>query len=112
MAGSRYEEIWVESPDGQLMCALVNRDSGWLMYLRKKGDAGFSSRNPLYSGPASATIEYILSNGQRDEYPASWVLPVVEVERALAYFREHHRPPPFVTWNNDSGDGSAITAAA
>lgn len=108
MAESKYKEI---SPDGQLMCALVNGDSGWLMYLREEGDAGFSSRNPNYSGPAGATIEFILSNGQRDEYPTSWALPVADVERALAYFREHNRPPPFIAWNNDSGDGSTIPSA-
>jgi hypothetical protein len=107
MAGP-FSETWVESPDGQALCALVNGDRGWLMYLRHDGDAGFSSRDPDYAGPADAEVEYRLSNGQRDSYPASWALPVAEVRRALAYFEEHNRPPPFVTWHNDSGDGAAI----
>lgn len=83
MVDSRYEEIWAKSPDGQSLYALVNGNVGWLMYLRKYGDAGFSSRNPNYSGPEDATIEYFLSNGQRDEHPASWALPILEIQRVL-----------------------------
>ena len=112
MGESRYREIWEKSPDGQSLCALTNGEVGWLMYLRKSGDAGFSSRNPDYSGPENATIEYFLSNGQRDEFPASWALPILEILRALEYFRENNRPPPFVTWYNDSGDGWTISSGA
>ncbi len=110
MADRPHQEIWLEAPDGQVLAALVNGERGWLMYLRHPGDTGFSSRNPHYAGPAAATVEYILSNGQRDTYPAAWALPRAEVERALAWFRERHLPPPFITWHNDSGDGAAISA--
>jgi hypothetical protein len=109
---SRYREIWVELPDGQSLCVLINDDIGWLMYLRCKGDAGFSSRNLDYSGPPHATVEYRLSNGQRDEYPASWALPLSEVERALAFFRANQRLPPFIHWHNDAGDGATSPTAA
>jgi hypothetical protein len=71
------------------------------MYLREEGDSGFSSRNPSYDGPPNATIEYRLSNGQQDFYPASWALPLDEVERALNYFDEEHKQPPFITWHED-----------
>ncbi len=90
------------------MCALTNGGLGWLMYLREEGDAGFSSRNPDYAGPPDAEIEYELSNGQHDLYPASWALPVSEINRALEYFRQEQRPPGFITWRNDSGDGATI----
>jgi hypothetical protein len=112
MNSGRYHEVWARAPDGQSLCALINGDLGWLMYLRQPGDAGFSSRNPNYSGPENATIEYVLSNGQRDEYPASWALPTLEVHRAMKYFRENNQPPPFIHWHNDSGDGSTIPGAA
>ena len=78
------------------------------MYLRENGDAGFSSQNPNYSGPADATIEYRLSNGQQDEYPASWALSVAEIERALNFFQKEHKPPTFIHWHNDSGDGTVL----
>jgi hypothetical protein len=104
MSDQQYEEIWADTPDGQSMCALINGDRGWLMYLRENGDAGFSSRNPNYAGPENSVIEYVLSNGQRDEYPASWALPKADVLRALEFFRREGRPPPFVLWHNDSRD--------
>jgi hypothetical protein len=98
---SPYEDVRVESPDGQVLYALINNDRGWLMYLRQDGDSGFSSRNPAYDGPPDAKIEYLLNNGQEDLYPASWALPIAEVRRALEYFEREHRRPPFVTWHED-----------
>jgi hypothetical protein len=109
---TKFEEVWVHTPGGQMLCALINGDLGWLMYLRGEGDAGFSSRNPSYSGSPNAQIEYFLSNGQRDEYPASWALPIAEVRRALDYFQREQEPPPFITWHNDSGDGVVIGESA
>jgi hypothetical protein len=85
------------------LAALLNRDIGWLMYLRHdEGDAGFSSRNPAFGGSDSAMIEYQLSNGQHDEYPASWALPAKEIMRALEHFIEHQGDrAPFVCWHAD-----------
>jgi hypothetical protein len=103
-----FREVWVELPDGQSMCALINGEVGWLMYLRYNGDAGFSSRNPAYGGDTSRMIEYVLSNGQRDEYPASWALQRSVIDGALQYFRDNGRPPPFVRWHNDTGDGTEV----
>src|SRR5262245_27105727 len=108
MSDQQYQEIWAKTPDGQAMCALVNGDRGWLMYLRRTGDAGFSSRSPNFTGPRDAVIEYVLSNGQRDQYPASWAIPKVDIDRALAFFRREWKPAPFVLWHNDSGDGVDI----
>ena len=108
MAEIKYREIVEITPDGQSLTALINADVGWLMYMRKSGDAGFSSRNPHYAGCPDVMIEYVLANGQHDEYPASWALPIAEVLKAVAYFREHRRPPPFIAWHNDSGDDAAI----
>jgi hypothetical protein len=44
-----------------------------------------------------------LSNGQKDEFPASWALSESDVMRALEYFVEHEgRRPPFVQWHDDA----------
>jgi hypothetical protein len=56
--------------------------------VRYKGDAGFSTRNPLYAGTEKAVMEYHLSNGERDEYPASWNVTTGEAFYALEYFFE------------------------
>ncbi|MFH6598459.1 Imm1 family immunity protein [Ectopseudomonas khazarica] len=108
MEKSPYREVWVEIPDGQSMCALINGEWGWLMYLRYKGDAGFSSRNIKYKGPAESTIEYRLDNGQHDEYPASWAYPVAVIEHALQFFQTQQIPPTFIHWHNDSEDGAEL----
>lgn len=105
---NQYKEIWIEVEDGQAMCALINGDKGWLMYLRNSEDAGFSSRNPNYNGDPKAVLDFYLDNGPCDEYPLSWVLPLDEVERAMAYFRKDKRLPTFITWHNDSGDAAII----
>ena len=78
------------------------------MYLKSKEDPGFSSRNPHYRGAESATIDYVLSNGQRDMYPASWALSIEVVNLALEHFEREGKPPQFVLWHNDSGDGTNI----
>jgi hypothetical protein len=96
-----FEEVWLRLPDDQILCALINGDRGWLMYLREEGDSGFSSSNPDYDGPADAQLEYELSNGQHDLYPASWALPITEVRRAIEYFEREHKRPPFVVWHED-----------
>ena len=103
-----YEEIWIETGDGQSMCALVRGDLGWLMYIRFDGDGGFSSRNPQYDGPPDAMLDYFLSNGQRDEYPVAWAFPIEQVRAALEFFQRERKPPPFISWHNDSGDGAVI----
>jgi hypothetical protein len=111
MKRTKFEEIWVNRDDGQALCALINADRGWLMYTREPGDGGFSSRNPDYDGADEDQIEYYLNNGQRDEYPASWALPVDLVRRALDHFKKTGAPPAFITWHNDSGDGTVLGAA-
>ena len=103
---SPYAEIWVDHGDYPSLCALVNGDRAWLMYLRYNGDAGFSSRNPGYEGPEKAVVHYYLSNGQRDEYPASWAYSTDEVFAALEWFAANKGSPPSITWSNDSGDGN------
>ena len=111
-ARQQFLELWVAKPDGQRLCALINGQMGWLMYLRENGDAGFSSRNSEYRGDEKATIEYVLDNGQHDLYPASWALPLAEVQRAVKHFISQSRPAGWVVWHNDSGDGVVIGKVA
>ncbi|NEO82920.1 MAG: hypothetical protein F6J87_01475 [Spirulina sp. SIO3F2] len=99
---SQYKEIWVELEDGQVIMALINRDWGWLMYLRNaEGDAGFSTINPDCQNPQKK-IEYILDNGQHDEYPAAWAYPIDTVRAALHEFVETHRIPVCVCWQDNA----------
>lgn len=106
---NQYKEIWAETTDGQSTCVLINGDSGWLMYLRNVGDPGFSSRNPKYDGTEDTTQDYILNNGQLDEYPLSWTLPTHELLQAMEFFVKESKPAPWILWHNDSGDGMVIS---
>jgi|SRR5215472_9110689 len=101
---TRFREQWLELSDGQSMCALIHGSVGFLMYLPNNGDAGFTSRNPDYGGPQGAQIEYELSNGQRDFYPASWALPIDVLQTAFAYFEREKKPPSLITWHDDGSD--------
>jgi len=98
-ASAEFAEIWLNAGDGwPAICALVHSDAAWLMFLRYEGDAGFSTRNPNYAGPQEATIEYRLSNGQMDEYPASWDVSTTEAIRALEYFFSNQAMAPWLGW--------------
>jgi hypothetical protein len=98
----QFSEIWIHHAVGwPALCALINGDAAWLMYLRFEGDAGFSTRNPNYAGPPKAVIEYYLANGQHDEYPASWNITTAEAPRALEYFFEQEAMAPWLQWHEE-----------
>jgi hypothetical protein len=101
-AQEEFREIWLNVPDFPTLSALVNRAGGWLIYMRHAGDAGLSSRNVNFGGNPDELAKYQLSNGQVDDYPASWGFPEADVFEALAYFLEHGSRPPFVAWHDDS----------
>ena len=93
--------LWFEREDGKILTAMVNGDRGWLMYRVAEDDAGYSSRDPTYAGPEEAVLPYILDNGQQDEYPVSWTLPIEEVMRATEYFLQTGEKAPWVIWHDD-----------
>lgn len=100
-----FDEVWIRLADGRSLCGLINGDQGFLMYMAEEGDTGLTSRNPEYSGAPDETIEYRLSNGQRDEYPAAWAISSSEVREALEQFRVHQRLPDWIVWYDESGYG-------
>jgi hypothetical protein len=85
------------------MTVLTNGDRAWLMYLRHQGDAGYSSRSPAYDGPGNAALDFSLSNGQRDEYPASWTISSDAAIGAAEHFFSSGGMDPSVAWHYDSG---------
>ncbi len=101
----QLSEVWLDAgEEGPALTMLVNGVHAWLMYLRDHdGDPGFSSRNPHYTGPASATMQFLLSNGQMDEYPVAWTLPLEEACAACEYFvLSQGGRSPAITWHDDS----------
>jgi len=104
IGGSQFYEVWLSTPEGgPSLCALINRESAWLMYLRhSEGDPGFSTRNPHYAGPPEAMIEFHLSNGQVDHYPAAWNITTEEALRAFKHFFNTLDRAPWLEWHHDS----------
>ena len=97
---NRFKEIWLQATNGASLCALVNGDVGWLMYLRFEGDAGFSSRNPEVD--CSGEIAFVLDNGQEDYYPNNWTYPVEVIRAAMMSFISDGERPSQVEWHDDS----------
>jgi len=99
----QFSEVWLQHTDGwPAMGALINGEAAWLTYVRHEGDAGFSTRNPQFVGSHKLMIEYYLSNGQRDEYPAAWNITIAEALHALEHFLEEETMAPWLTWQDES----------
>ena len=98
----QFLEVWLNVDNGPSICAHMNRDVGWVMYLRENGDPGFSSRNPALNGTEKKLIEFELSNGQMDEYPGSWTFSKTQCFEALNYFLLHQARTPLMEWHDDS----------
>jgi len=96
---SQFKEIWLDGENGSKLCALINGDIGWLMYLRFEGDAGFSSRNPHIS--SEEDVEFILNNGQRDVYPKNWTYHVSKLSGAMRSFLQDGKLPSQLEWHDD-----------
>jgi hypothetical protein len=80
-----YSEVWIKGHEESSLCAMINPNNAFLMYLRYEGDTGFRSNNK--SGHDNNTIEFRLSNGQSDHYPESWLTKKEKVKSALlTYF--------------------------
>jgi hypothetical protein len=95
-----YREVQLTSPAGPSLFMLRSHDRALLMFLREGGDAGFTSRaDGAVPGPERR--EFLLSNGQRDEYPASWTVSVARAHEAFEHFFETGERPPFVLWHDD-----------
>jgi len=101
--GTQFAEVGIWHTGGwPSIFALFNGEAAWLMYMRYEGDAGFSTRNPQYAGPEKAVIEYHLSNGQPDEYPAAWNITTAEALRALEHFFAEAAMAPWLHWYDDT----------
>ncbi len=105
--GRQFSEVWLAAgEDGPALAMLVNGERAWLMYLRdQEGDPGLSSRNPDYAGAPDALTEFVLDNGQRDEYLIAWTLPLEQALAACEYFvATQGGQSPEIVWHDDAMD--------
>ena len=76
-------EAWIVSTEESSICMLKNVNDVFLMYLRYPGDVGFVSGSQSVE---SEMTEFLMANGQADEYPLSWCIDKEMAYKALAYF--------------------------
>lgn len=89
-------ELWLVASNGTAMSMLRNNEQAFLMFLRHPGDSGFVSQGV----EAGTPVQYTLSNGQVDEYPQSWCIPLEKCYQALAFFFVNDgMQPGWVSWN-------------
>jgi hypothetical protein len=91
-------ELWLNSKDGSALCMLRHAEAACLLYLRHEADSGCTS---IGNSKERGAVQYRLSNGQLDEYPASWCVDVEDCYKALAYFfvNEGLRPD-WIKWQD------------
>jgi ribosome maturation factor RimP len=95
-------EVVVRREDGSLT-GLFSGGQAVLFLTGGEGGPGFSSRSPRYTGSQDARLTFTLSNGQEDEYPASWAVPGEDATRALEHYFLTGQRPSFVHWHDESG---------
>ena len=91
-----YTEAWLNNDEKESICLLKAQDHMFLMYLRYPGDSGFITKG---SDESDSSIEFVLSNGQADEYPLSWCIDCESAYKGLAYFYENNgEQSPYIEW--------------
>jgi ribosome maturation factor RimP len=89
--------------EGGSLTGLFSAGRAVLFLTGGEGEPGFSSRSPRYTGSPDARLTFSLSNGQEDEYPASWAVPAEDATRALEHYFLSGQRPSFIHWHDESG---------
>jgi ribosome maturation factor RimP len=92
--------------EGESMTALFTGGQAVLFLTGEEGEPGFSSRNPRFKGSPDARLAFTLSNGQEDEYPASWAVSGEDATRGLEHWFFTGQRPSFIHWHDESGPGT------
>jgi hypothetical protein len=83
VADLRSLELSISLICGPSLIMLRSDECAFLMYLRGEGDNGFVSGTPE---PIAPTAKFRLANGQVDEYPLAWCIPVDDCFKAVFFF--------------------------
>src|SRR6266851_2746271 len=87
--------------EGGSLTGLFSGGQAVLFLTGGEGEPGFSSRSPRYTGSQDARLTFTLSNGQEDEYPASWAVPGEDATRALEHYFLTGQRPSFIHWHDE-----------
>jgi hypothetical protein len=87
-----------ERPEHNLF-ALFNADRAVLSYTRDIDVASFSAVSD--PEPDGGPFEFLLSNGQQDEYAAGDTIPADDAARAFEHFFQLAELPSWLVWRRD-----------
>ncbi len=93
-------EVWLNDSAGPALCVLKSGARAFLMYLRREGEVGLTSRSR--GDHVDGDLEFTLSNGQVDCFPSAWTVAFEDAARAAEHFWREAKPAPFVSWHDDS----------
>lgn len=100
----KYQEVeqveyFLNNPEDKGLLLLMNKTHTLAIYLRYSGDSGFTAINPR--GDASQLQGFILSNGQKDEYPTTTLIGNKEAFDVMRYFLLTGERYPGVEWQEE-----------
>ncbi len=101
---SQFADIWLWSNDDTAMAILRNNDRSMLTYISNYSNDQFASicHDPLLINSKEVMIEFLLGNGQLDEYSLYLTIPTNEALLALEYFFNNGEKPPWLAWEDYS----------
>lgn len=83
---NKYNELCISGFGTSSLTVLINSKKAFLMYLRNEDDAGFNSMSSI--NDTEKTIDFLLSNGQMDQYPLHFLVNIDLAEKAiLKYYK-------------------------
>lgn len=95
--GRTIQEFWLSHRDGPRICLLRNLGQAVVMFQSSDDDPGMVALAPD-SGPFRGPVQFTLQNGQRDEYPAQWIVEADKAFAAIEYFFATIAQTPALEW--------------
>jgi len=93
-------EVWIEHQDGPVLAVVIGGSRAMVMRLAEAGDAGFHAVDP--EAPPEPSEQYVLANGQVDEYTDRDTIAVRHVLPVVRHFLATLERWPEVTWEDDA----------
>jgi hypothetical protein len=101
VAGAEYAEVVLTMASGASLMGLFHGGWGWLEWFPGDDSRTLHTENPEHPEPEGTRWDFVLSNGQTDEYPASWTYDFETVKDAFRYALETGERDPGLEWFPD-----------